>query len=176
ACPTSTSSMPVSRPPLRPTSSRTSSRPRSPPPPMATAPVYAARPGSGRRHERHLPRLLLAWRGGAQALPDLRSAMPMFQARRLCPDAVIIPPEFSKYRAESARIMAKLEALTPLVQLLSLDEAWVELAGSERPHGGSRAEVLTRLQAEIELEIGITVSVGLAANKFLAKIASDLDK
>jgi DNA polymerase IV len=109
-------------------------------------------------------------------LSGVRSAMPMFQARRLCPDAVIIPPEFSKYRAESARIMAKLEALTPLVQPLSLDEAWVDLAGSERLHGGSPAEMLIRLQAEIEREIGITVSVGLAANKFLAKIASDLDK
>jgi DNA polymerase-4 len=109
-------------------------------------------------------------------LSGVRSAMPMFQARRLCPEAVIIPPAFSKYRTESARIMAKLEALTPLVQPLSLDEAWVDLAGSERLHGGSAAEVLIRLQAEIEREIGITVSAGLAANKFLAKIASDLDK
>jgi DNA polymerase IV len=109
-------------------------------------------------------------------LSGVRSAMPMFQARRLCPEAVVIPPAFSKYRAESARIMAKLEALTPLVQPLSLDEAWVDLAGSERLHGGSAAETLIRLQAEIEREIGITVSVGLAANKFLAKIASDIDK
>jgi DNA polymerase-4 len=109
-------------------------------------------------------------------LSGVRSAMPMFQARRLCPDAVVIPPAFSKYRAESARIMAMLEALTPLVQPLSLDEAWVDLAGSERLHGGSPAEMLIRLQAEIEREIGITVSIGLAANKFLAKIASDLDK
>ncbi len=109
-------------------------------------------------------------------LSGVRSAMPMFQARRLCPDAVIIPPAFSKYRAESARIMAKLAALTPLVQPLSLDEAWLDLAGSERLHGGCAAEVLVRLQAEIEREVGITVSIGLAANKFLAKIASDLDK
>jgi len=109
-------------------------------------------------------------------LSGVRSAMPMFQARRLCPDAVIIPPAFSKYRAESQRIMAKLEALTPLVQPLSLDEAWLDLAGSERLHGGSAAEVLIRLQADIERDVGITVSIGLAANKFLAKIASDLDK
>jgi DNA polymerase-4 len=108
-------------------------------------------------------------------LSGVRSAMPMFQARRLCPDAVVIPPAFSKYRAESARIMAMLEALTPLVQPLSLDEAWVDLAGSERLHGGSPAEMLIRLQSEIEREICITVSIGLAANKFLAKIASDLD-
>ena len=109
-------------------------------------------------------------------LSGVRSAMPMFQARRLCPDAVIIPPAFSKYRAESARIMDTREALTPLLQPLSLDEAWVDLAGSERLHGGCAAETLIRLQAEIEREIGITVSVGLAANKFLAKIASDIDK
>jgi DNA polymerase-4 len=109
-------------------------------------------------------------------LSGVRSAMPMFQARRLCPQAVVIPPAFTKYRAESARIMRKLDALTPLVQPLSLDEAWIDLAGSERLHGGTAAEVLVRLQAEIEREVGITVSIGLAANKFLAKIASDLDK
>jgi DNA polymerase-4 len=106
----------------------------------------------------------------------VRSAMPMFKARKLCPQAVIVPPDFSKYRADSARIMAKLAALTPLVQPLSLDEAWIDLAGSERLHGGCAALVLARLQAEIERETGLTVSIGLAANKFLAKIASDLDK
>ena len=106
----------------------------------------------------------------------VRSAMPMFQARKLCPQAVIVPPDFAKYRADSARIMAKLAKLTPLVQPLSLDEAWMDLAGGERLHGGCAALVLARLQAEIEREIGLTVSIGLAANKFLAKIASDLDK
>ena len=109
-------------------------------------------------------------------LSGVRSAMPMFRARQLCPEAVVIPPEFTKYRAESARIMAKLAALTPLVQPLSLDEAWIELACSERLHGGTAAETLARLQADIEHDVGITVSIGLAANKFLAKIASDLDK
>jgi DNA polymerase-4 len=63
-----------------------------------------------------------------------------------------------------------------LVQPLSLDEAWLDLAGSERLHGGPPALVLARLQAEIERETGLTVSIGLAPNKFLAKIASDLDK
>jgi DNA polymerase-4 len=105
-----------------------------------------------------------------------RSAMPMFKALKLCPEAVVIKPDFRKYVTESRRIMDKLRALTPLVQPLSLDEAWVDLAGTERLNGGSAALQLARLQAEIELEIGITVSVGLAANKFLAKIASDLDK
>jgi DNA polymerase-4 len=109
-------------------------------------------------------------------LYGVRSAMPMFKALRLCPDAVVIKPDFTKYRAESARIMERLSALTPLVQPLSLDEAWLDLAGSEKLHGGPPAWVLARTQDEIEREIGITVSIGLAANKFLAKIASDLDK
>ncbi|QUD88179.1 DNA polymerase IV [Phenylobacterium montanum] len=106
----------------------------------------------------------------------VRSAMPMFQALRLCPQAVVLKPDFAKYKADSRRIMEKLEALTPLVQPLSLDEAWLDLSGCERLHGGPAAWVLARLQAEIEREVGITVSVGLAPNKFLAKIASDLDK
>ena len=106
----------------------------------------------------------------------VRSAMPMFKALKLCPEATVIKPDFSKYRTESRRIMEKLQALTPLVQPLSLDEAWVDLAGCERLHGGPAAWVLARAQAEIEREVGITVSIGLAANKFLAKIASELDK
>jgi DNA polymerase-4 len=89
---------------------------------------------------------------------------------------VVIRPDFTKYRTESARIMARMGDLTPLVQPLSLDEAWLDLSGSERLHGGHPAYVLARLQAEIERDIGLTVSIGLGANKFLAKIASDLDK
>ena len=106
----------------------------------------------------------------------VRSAMPMFKALKLCPEATVIKPDFSKYRTESRRIMETLQALTPLVQPLSLDEAWVDLAGCERLHGGPAAWVLAKAQAEIEREVGITVSIGLAANKFLAKIASELDK
>lgn len=106
----------------------------------------------------------------------VRSAMPMFKALKLCPDAVVIKPDFSKYTFESRRIMARLRDLTPLVQPLSLDEAWLDLTGTERLNGGAPAEVLARAQAEIEKETGLTVSIGLAANKFLAKIASDLDK
>ena len=109
-------------------------------------------------------------------ISGVRSAMPMFQALKLCPQAVVLKPDFARYRAESQRIMAKLDALTPLVQPLSLDEAWLDLSGAERLHGGPSAFTLARLQAEIEREIGLTVSIGLAANKFLAKIASDLDK
>jgi DNA polymerase-4 len=109
-------------------------------------------------------------------MSGVRSAMPMFTARKLCPEAVIVPPNFAKYRAESGRIMEKLRRITPLVQPLSLDEAWLDLSGTERLHKAIPAETLARLQAEIERDVGITVSVGLAANKFLAKIASDLDK
>lgn len=109
-------------------------------------------------------------------LSGVRSAMPMFQARKLCPEAVIIPTDFRKYRAVSRQIFDKVRALTPLVQTLSLDEAWMDLAGTERLHGEANAVTLARLQLEIEREIGVTVSMGLAPNCFLAKIASDLDK
>ena len=106
----------------------------------------------------------------------VRSAMPMFTARKLCPEAVIVRPDFAKYKAASRIIMDRLRALTPLVQPLSLDEAWVDLSGTERLNGGSAAWQLARVQGEIERATGLTLSVGLAPNKFLAKIASDLDK
>lgn len=109
-------------------------------------------------------------------ISGVRSAMPMFKALRACPEAVVIKPDFSKYRFESRRIMAMIADLTPLVQPLSLDEAWMDLSGTERLHGASPAVTLARLQARIEAQTGLTVSIGLAANKFLAKIASDLDK
>jgi len=109
-------------------------------------------------------------------MSGVRSAMPMFKATRLCPQAVILKPDFQKYRTESKRIFGKVRDLTPLVQGLSLDEAWMDLSGTERLHGAPPAVTLARLQAEIEAEIGLTVSIGLAPNKFLAKIASDLDK
>ncbi len=109
-------------------------------------------------------------------MSGVRSAMPMFKATRLCPQAVILKPDFQKYRTESKRIFGKVRDLTPLVQGLSLDEAWMDLSGTERLHGAPPAVTLAKLQAEIEAEIGLTVSIGLAPNKFLAKIASDLDK
>ena len=76
-----------------------------------------------------------------------RSAMPMFKALKACPDAVVIKPDFTKYREESRRIMAVLRRLTPLVQPLSLDEAWLDLTGTERLNGGAPALVLARAQA-----------------------------
>ena len=105
-----------------------------------------------------------------------RSAMPMFKALKLCPEAVVVRPDFAKYVFESRRIMEMMRSLTPLVQPLSLDEAWLDLTGAERLHGGPAAWTLARLQRRIEAETGLTVSVGVAPNKVLAKIASDLDK
>jgi DNA polymerase IV len=109
-------------------------------------------------------------------ISGVRSAMPMFKALKLCPEATVIKPDFAKYKAASADIMARFARLTPLVQPLSLDEAWLDLSGTERLNGGCAAWQLARVQAEIERETSLTVSVGLGANKFLAKIASDLDK
>jgi DNA polymerase-4 len=106
----------------------------------------------------------------------VRSAMPMFKALKACPQAVVIKPDFAKYRFESRRILGMAGELTPLIQNLSLDEAWMDLSGTERLHGAPPALTLARLQSRIETETGLTVSIGLAPNKFLAKIASDLDK
>ena len=109
-------------------------------------------------------------------IKGVRSAMPMFKALKLCPQAVVIKPDFTKYRVESKRILGMAGELTPLIQNLSLDEAWMDLSGTERLHKAPPAVALARLQARIEAETGLTVSIGLSANKFLAKIASDLDK
>lgn len=106
----------------------------------------------------------------------VRSAMPMFKARRACPDAVIIRPDMAKYAAVGREVRAMMHALTPLVEPLSIDEAFLDLAGTERLHGGSAARSLAGLARRIEEEIGITASIGLSTNKSLAKIASDLDK
>jgi DNA polymerase IV len=104
------------------------------------------------------------------------SAQPMFKALKACPDAVVIKPDFAKYKAASAQIFGAVRELTPLVQTLSLDEAWIDLAGTERLNGGPPAFQLIRLQQRIEDEVGLTVSIGLSSNRFLAKVASELDK
>ena len=106
----------------------------------------------------------------------IRTAMPMFEARRRCPDAVVIKPNMAKYLEAGRAVRAKMRALTPLVEPLSIDEAFLDLTGTARLHGMSAAKVLARFALEVEHELGITVSIGLSANKFLAKIASDLDK
>jgi DNA polymerase IV len=109
-------------------------------------------------------------------LSGVRSAMPMFKALKACPDAVVIPPDMTKYRAVSRRVRELMLATTPLVQPLSIDEAFLDLAGTDRVHGGPPARTLALLARRVERENGITVSIGLSYNKFLAKIASDLDK
>jgi DNA polymerase-4 len=106
----------------------------------------------------------------------VRSAMPMFEAKKLCPHATVIRPDMEKYAGVSRQVRKLMLDLTPQVEPLSIDEAFMDLAGTERLHGMSAAKALARFAAQVEREIGITVSIGLAANKFLAKIASDLDK
>ncbi|MFV0473432.1 MAG: DNA polymerase IV [Pikeienuella sp.] len=106
----------------------------------------------------------------------VRSAMPMFRALALCPDAVVIAPRMAAYAEVSRQIRALLEATTPLVEPLSLDEAFLDLRGADRVHGAPPAVTLARLIRRIREETGIDASVGLSHNKFLAKIASDLDK
>jgi DNA polymerase-4 len=106
----------------------------------------------------------------------VRSAMPMFQALRLCPEAVVIRPRGAHYAAVSRQIRALMDRLTPTVEPLSLDEAFLDLSGTERLHHAPPAVMLAGLMRQIEAEIGITGSVGLSHNKFLAKLASDLDK
>jgi DNA polymerase-4 len=106
----------------------------------------------------------------------VRSAMPMFEARRLCPQAVIMPPNMPKYVEASTRVRALMNALTPLVEPLSIDEAFLDLSGTAALHRATPAEILARFARQVESELGITISIGLSHNKFLAKIASDLDK
>ena len=106
----------------------------------------------------------------------IRSAMPMFEALRKCPDAVVIKPNMAKYVKAGRAVRNAMLALTPLVEPLSIDEAFLDLTGTERLHGMSAARVLARFAQQVQRDIGITVSIGLSANKFLAKIASDLDK
>lgn len=109
-------------------------------------------------------------------MSDVKSAMPMFQARKLCPNAVVIKPSMAKYAEAARAVRSLMKALTPLVEPLSLDEAYLDLSGTERLHGATPAKTMAKLALAIEKEIGITASIGLSHNKFLAKLASDLDK
>ena len=109
-------------------------------------------------------------------IKGVRSAMPMFQALKLCPEAVVVKPRGSHYAAVSKLIRAMMDDLTPVVEPLSLDEAFLDLTGTERLHKAPPAVLLAGLLKRMETELGLTGSVGLSHNKFLAKIASDLDK
>jgi len=106
----------------------------------------------------------------------VRSAMPMFKALALCPAATVIRPDMAKYVRVGREVRNAMQALTPLVEPLSIDEAFLDLGGTQRVHGMIPAKVLARFAREVERDIGVTVSVGLSCNKFLAKVASDLDK
>ncbi len=106
----------------------------------------------------------------------VKSAMPMFQALRLCPEAVVIKPRFDAYVEASRAIRAMMDQLTPVVEPLSLDEAFMDLGGTERLHGAPPAVMLARLTKRMQDELGLTGSIGLSHNKFLAKMASDFDK
>tara|TARA_Y100001970_G_scaffold293550_1_gene441150 strand:+ start:9328 stop:10638 length:1311 start_codon:yes stop_codon:yes gene_type:complete len=106
----------------------------------------------------------------------IHSAMPMFRALRACPDAVVIPPDIKKYTAAGRAVREMMRNVTPLVEPISIDEAFLDLAGTERLHGVSPASTLARLAVDIRSKHGITVTVGLSHNKFLAKLASGLNK
>jgi DNA polymerase-4 len=106
----------------------------------------------------------------------VRSAMPMFEARRLCPHASVVRPDMDKYARVGREVRAIMFKLTPLVEPVSIDEAFIDLTGTARLHGMSPAKALAGFAGDVETSLGITVSIGLSSNKFLAKIASDLDK
>ena len=106
----------------------------------------------------------------------VRSAMPMFQALKLCPDAVVVKGRMDAYVAASREIRAMMDDLTPVFEPLSLDEAFLDLTGTQRLHGAPPAVMLARLVRRMEKELGLSGSIGLSHNKFLAKVASDLDK
>jgi DNA polymerase-4 len=109
-------------------------------------------------------------------IKGVRSAMPMFQALKLCPEAVVVRGRMEVYAAVSRQIRAMMEDLTPSIEPLSLDEAFLDLTGTARLHGQPPAVLLARLVRRMQTELGITGSIGLSHNKFLAKLASDLDK
>ncbi|WP_370275266.1 DNA polymerase IV [Salipiger bermudensis] len=109
-------------------------------------------------------------------IKGVRSAMPMFQALRLCPDAVVIKPRMDRYVEVSRQVRSMMDELTPQIEPLSLDEAVLDLTGTTKLHGAPPAVMLARLVKRMNDELGITGSIGLSHNKFLAKVASDLDK
>ena len=109
-------------------------------------------------------------------IKGVKSAMPMFQALKLCPEAIVVRPRFDAYTEASRAIRAMMDELTPVVEPLSLDEAFMDLTGTQRLHGAPPAVMLAKLIKRMKSELGLTGSIGLSHNKFLAKVASDLDK
>jgi DNA polymerase IV len=106
----------------------------------------------------------------------VRSAMPMFKALKLAPDAVVVRPDMAKYAKAGKQVRELMLAATPAVQPISIDEAFLDLSGTTKLHGHTPAKTLAQLIITIEKEVGISASVGLAPNKYLAKVASDLQK
>lgn len=109
-------------------------------------------------------------------ISGVHSAMPMFKALAACPDAVVVRPDMAKYQSVGKQIREIMLSLTPMVEPISIDEAFLDLTGTERLHGAIPAKTLARFALQVEAEIGITISVGLSHNKFLAKLSSDLNK
>ena len=106
----------------------------------------------------------------------VRSAMPMFKALAACPDAVVVRPNFGKYAEAARQIRALMLRLTPLVEPMSIDEAVLDLSGTQALHRAPPAVVLAAFARDVEREVGVTVSIGLAANRLMAKIAAGRDK
>ncbi|AQS85544.1 MAG: DNA polymerase IV [Acetobacter aceti] len=104
------------------------------------------------------------------------SAMPMRRARELCPDAVILPPDMATYRIVAERIRTMMRELTPLVEVKSIDEAVLDLSGTRELHGAPPCVVVARLALRVEKELGVTISIGLATNTLMAKLAAGVDK
>lgn len=109
-------------------------------------------------------------------IKGVKSAMPMFKALALCPDATVIRPDIRKYAAVGKEVRELMLELTPQVEPISIDEAFLDLTGTTRLHGKSPALSLATLLRTIESKIGISASAGLSYNKYLAKVASDLEK
>jgi len=105
----------------------------------------------------------------------VRSAMPIFQARQRCPDGVFVPPRMARYKEVSKKIIAILREFSPQVEVMSIDEAYMDISGSQRLHGDPEM-VAMDIKNEIQKNLGLTCSVGVAPGKFLAKVASDMDK
>ena len=106
----------------------------------------------------------------------VKSAMPMFQALKLCPEAIVVQPRMEEYVKASKAIRAMMQDLTPAIEPLSLDEAFMDMTGTNKLHGAPPAVMLAKLIKRMKGELGLTGSIGLSHNKFLAKVASDLDK
>ena len=106
----------------------------------------------------------------------VRSAMPIYIAKKLCPKAIIVPPRMGLYREISKFIFSKMTQLTPMVETIALDEAYLDLSGTKQLHGKTAAELLVQLAKEIENELNLSISIGLSENRFLAKLASSLNK